>query len=262
MSCSVSRSGGTRSVFVAPVFGSVWVSVPFCVPERDGVDRDLVLLRVLDDVDRVRPAGARAVAEQHDRGRQPARRRRARRAIGTRAELIASLSASPIAVAPATCSAVDRRLHARVVGRRLGELLGARAEPDRRRSGTRRGPCPTNVLPAELRGRQARRLDVGRQHRARRVEHEHAPSPRGARRRRSAAAARARSAARRTRAAPAAPGCGASTSARRPRPAGRRSCRRPRTSARRRCMSAYSTATSGTSASRPQQKRCLERHAP
>ena len=32
MSCSVSRSGGTGSVFVAPVFGSVCVSVPFWLP--------------------------------------------------------------------------------------------------------------------------------------------------------------------------------------------------------------------------------------
>ena len=32
MSCSVSRSGGTRSVLVAPVFGSVWVSMPLWVP--------------------------------------------------------------------------------------------------------------------------------------------------------------------------------------------------------------------------------------
>ena len=73
MSCSVSRSGGTRSVFVAPVFGSVCVSVPFWRAERDGVDRDLELLGVLDDVDRVR---RRACSRRRRAGRSRAGSRR------------------------------------------------------------------------------------------------------------------------------------------------------------------------------------------
>ena len=88
--CSVSRSGGTRSVFVAPVSGSVWVSVPFCRAQRHRVDRDLVLLGVLA---RRRSGPTRGCSRRHRAARsRPASRRAPPRpsGTGTRAELIAS----------------------------------------------------------------------------------------------------------------------------------------------------------------------------
>ncbi len=148
MSCSVSRSGGTFSVLTAPVFGSVCVSVPFCDAQRHGVDRDLVLLGLLDDVDRVLAARARTPSPSSTIAAGSRRSPPSPSGIGTRAELIASFSASPIAVAPATCSELI------VVFTRAWSVVGsasccaARAEADDADPELVRHGLSTNALPA------------------------------------------------------------------------------------------------------------------
>ena len=158
MSCSVSRSGGTRSVLVC---ARVRVGVrerAVLRAERDRVDRDLELLGVLHDVDRVR---RRACSRRRRAARSPpaaAASRRARPATGTRAELIASFSASPIAVAPATCSELI------VVFTRAWSVVGSAScwalepKPTTPIRNVVRHRCPRTSLPASLRGGQPRRL--------------------------------------------------------------------------------------------------------
>ena len=98
--------------------------------ERDRVDRDLVLLGLLDDVDRVRAAGARRrrtaarspPAAGASRRARPAPARARRRAPGG--------MPSPIAVPPATFIESIAAITRGVVGRRLDQLLGAGAERD------------------------------------------------------------------------------------------------------------------------------------